>query len=82
MEKLSDDEKNKYVLYICDNINELKINNRKEILQMIMYSSIDLEKIIEKGNGTQIKLVDINDNLLRNIYNYIYNKFETDHGSN
>ncbi len=78
MEQLDTDEKNKYILYICDNINELKLNNRKEILQMIIYSSIDPEKIIEKGNGTQVKISDINDTLLKNIYNYIHNKFESE----
>lgn len=78
MEHLTENDKNKYILYICDNINELKLNNRREILQMIMYANIDSDKIIEKGNGTQIKFADISDILLKNIYNYIHNKFETE----
>lgn len=78
MEHLTENDKNKYILYICDNINELKLNNRREILQMIMYANIDSDKIIEKGNGTQIKFADISDILLKNIYNYIYNKFESE----
>ncbi len=78
MEHLTENDKNKYILYICDNINELKLNNRREILQMIMYANIDSDKIIEKGNGTQIKFADISDILLKNIYNYINNKYETE----
>ena len=78
MEKLSDDDRNKFIVYVNDKINELKLSNRKEILQMIMYSQISSSKIIEKGGGTQIKMSDINDSLLKNIYNYIYNKFESE----
>jgi hypothetical protein len=65
---------NKYILYINDNINELKIDFRREILQMIIYSSIEDEKIVEKGSGTQLKFADIEYNLLVSIYNFIYNK--------
>lgn len=67
---------NKYVTYIYDNINELKLSFRKEILQIILYSSIEDEKIVEKGSGTQIKFSDIDPILLKNVYNYIYKKIE------
>ncbi len=77
MEPISKQKINQYILYINDNINELKISHRKEILQMIIGSDIDSEKIVEKGNGTQIKFMDINAGLLQNIYNYIYNKLES-----
>lgn len=78
METLTENEKNKYIIYISDNINELKLNYRKEILQIIIYSNIEEEKIVEKGNGTQIKFSDLagNNLLLKNIYNFIYNKIE------
>lgn len=66
----------KYISFIHNNINELKLNYRKEILQMILYSNIDDEKIVEKGNGTQIKFSDIDSILLKNIYNFIYMKLE------
>lgn len=66
----------KYINYINDNINELKLSFRKEILQIILYSNIDDDKVVEKGSGTQIKFSDIDPILLRNIYNFIYKKIE------
>lgn len=68
---------NQYILYINDNVNELKLNHRKDVLQMIMGSEIDDDKIVEKGNGTQIKFSDIDSELLQSIYNFIYNKLES-----
>lgn len=66
----------KYISYINDNINELKLSFRKEILQIILYSNIDDDKVVEKGSGTQIKFSDIDAILLKNIYNYIHRKIE------
>jgi hypothetical protein len=68
---------NQYILYINDNVNELKLNHRKDVLQMIMGSEIDDDKIVEKGNGTQIKFSDIDSELIQSIYNFIYNKLES-----
>jgi hypothetical protein len=73
-------DRNNYIIYIYDHINEIKPKYRKELLQMILYSNIGDNKIIEKGNGTQIKYSDIPDTLLISIYNFIYNKLEN--GSN
>ena len=73
MNDLSND---KYITYIHDNINELKLSFRKEILQIILYSNIDDDKVVEKGSGTQIKFSDIDSILLKNVYNYIYKKIE------
>lgn len=70
------EEKNKYILYIDDNINDLKLSYKKEILQMIIYSNINDDKIETKPNGTLIRFSDINNNLLKNIYTYIFNKIE------
>ncbi len=67
---------NQYILYISDNVNELKLNYRKDVLQMIIGSEIDDDKIVEKGNGTQIKFSDMSPELLQSIYNFIYNKLE------
>jgi hypothetical protein len=72
---LSLEKINQYKIYINEHINELKISDRKEILQMLIYD-VDDKKIKEKGNGTQIKFDDINNNLLINVYNYLYNKIE------
>ncbi len=69
---------NKYILYISDNVNELKINHRKELLQIIIGADIDSNRIVEKGNGTQIRFADMDSQLIYTIYNYIYNKLEND----
>lgn len=75
MEDLNQEEVKKHIIYINDNIQELKLNHRKEILQILL-CNINPNKIIEKGLGTQIKFSDIDPNLLKIIYNNIYNKIE------
>lgn len=70
-------ENNKHIIYINDNINELKPNYRKEILQMIIYSNTDYDKIVDKGNGSQVKFADIDPLLIKSIYNFIYKKMES-----
>jgi hypothetical protein len=76
MTSIGDIERNRQINYINDNIAELKIAFRKEILQIIIYSNVPDEKIIEKGNGSQIKFSDLDSNLIKNIYNYIQQKNE------
>ena len=74
---MHDSERNKYIIFIDENINELKFDFRKEVLQILLYAFIDDdEKIIEKGSGTQIKYDNIDSVLLKNIYNFIRNKIE------
>jgi hypothetical protein len=75
-EEISKEDVKKYTIYINDNIQELKLNHRKEILQILMCSNIDQKLILEKGSGTQIKFADIDPSLLKLIYNNIYNKLE------
>ena len=56
--------------YIIDNVNELYLNDRKIVLEMI-YNSISRCKLNEKGNGTQVNISDLSDILLNNIYTFI-----------
>jgi hypothetical protein len=70
------DEYIKYKNFISDTINELPNHSRIEILQMII-NDIDDEKIVEKGNGTQIKFADISHDVLMKIYNNILKKTES-----
>ena len=70
--------RNQMIIYINDHINEIKYKNRVELLQKILCSNISDKKIIEKGNGTQIKYSYLNDDLLQYIYNYIFNKIENE----
>jgi hypothetical protein len=59
--------------FICDNINDLTIQFRKDILQMI-YNSQFRNKLKEKGNGTQIKVDDLPTQLTDNIYTFMIQK--------
>jgi hypothetical protein len=64
------------IRFICENINELRRNFRKEILQIMLGSQIPESKIYEKGGGTQIKISDVPKELINTIYNYIGKKLE------
>lgn len=61
------------LVFITDNINEVMIQDRREILQII-YNSSSRSKLKEKGGGTQIKLDDLSDSLVEKIYNLIQDK--------
>lgn len=61
----------KIIEYIKNNIDSLSVNERQDILQMIVNSSIEDSRIQTKGDGTQIKFKDLPVILINNIYNYI-----------
>jgi len=60
-------------IYIYENINEIDIEVKKELLQII-YNSDARDKIIEKGNGVQIRFNDINDSIIITIYSILKKK--------
>jgi hypothetical protein len=64
---------NSKIVFIIDNINEVMVQDRREILQLI-YNSPSRSKLKEKGGGTQIKLDDLSDLLVDKIYNLILDK--------
>lgn len=75
------DNINKYdlvnmVMFIKQKVGELTINERRDILQMIVNSGIDDSKIQTKGGGTQIKLKHIQHETVISIYNYINTKMK------
>ena len=59
--------------FIFDNINDLPIDDRKDILQII-YNSQFSDKLNEKGNGVQIKISDLSQAIIDKIYITIINK--------
>lgn len=61
------------ISFITDNINELVLQDRREILQII-YNSHSRSKLKEKGGGTQIKLSDLSSELIKKIYDVIQKK--------
>ena len=53
--------------FISENSNELSIEDRRELLQII-YNSQFRSKISEKGSGVQIKLDDLSQNIIDKLY--------------
>ena len=62
-------------IYIYENINEIDIEVKKELLQII-YNSDTRDKIIEKGNGVQIKFNDMDDSTIITIYSILKKKIK------
>ena len=69
------EELNDKITFITDNINELMIQDRRNILQIIYNSSLR-SKLKEKGGGTQIKVQDLTDNIIEKIYDIIIKKLD------
>ena len=61
--------------YLHDNINDVSIETRIELLQIIFNSCIS-DKIVEKGEGIQLKFSVIPDNLINIIYNILERKIK------
>lgn len=62
-------------IYIYENINDIDIEVKKELLQII-YNSNTKDKIIEKGNGVQIKFDDIDESIIITIHNILKKKIK------
>lgn len=63
---------------IFDNINELCIQDRISMIQII-YNSSDRSMLKEKGNGIQIKLTTISHNVLNSLYILLIRKLKEQH---
>ncbi len=62
--------------YIKKNIDYLNVNETREVLQLLMSSDINDEKIQTKGGGTQIKFSDMPKHILVSISNFIESKLK------
>lgn len=71
MDNLNKDDLVNMVMFIKQKVGELTMNERRDILQIIVNSGIDDNKIQTKGGGTQIKLKHIQQETVISIYNYI-----------
>jgi hypothetical protein len=71
---MSDDLINKHI-FIYENINDIDIEVKKELLQII-YNSDTKNKIIEKGNGVQIKFDDIDVSVIITLYDILKKKIK------
>jgi hypothetical protein len=64
---------NDKVTFITDNINEIILSDRRAVLQMI-YNSPIRNKLKEKGGGTQVKIDDLSNDMINNLYHLIMRK--------
>lgn len=56
--------------YICEYVNNLKHDDKLAMLKMV-YNSTYRDKLDEKGTGVQIKLDDLSDSLISELYFYM-----------
>jgi hypothetical protein len=59
------------ITYIKKNVNELNHDEKREVLQLIMNTTVSDEKIIEKGNGTSVRFRDLDPRTIKNIAVFI-----------
>lgn len=64
--------------FIFDNSNDLPIDDRRELLQII-YNSQFRSKLKEKGGGVQIKLDDLSIPIINKLYVTIVKKLNEQH---
>jgi hypothetical protein len=65
------------IKYIKQHVGDLLVSERQDILQMIVNSSIEDNKIQTKGDGTQVRFADIPKPIIGMVYSYIQNKLTT-----
>ena len=70
-----DELKEKKMIFITDNINELMIQDRRYILQII-YNSSMRSNIKENGSGTQIKMEELTNDMITQIHDIINVKLQ------
>lgn len=66
-------DKSDIIDYIIENVNELPMNNRQEIKNVLIMAGLR-EKIQEKGNGIQINTKNISANTLKKLHQFIQDK--------
>ena len=57
--------------YIEENVEDLEVSERRDILQMLVNSGFEESRIITKGGGVMIKFAHISPELIRNIHSYV-----------
>jgi hypothetical protein len=62
--------------YVTYRIGDLSLEERRAIFQIITNSSIETNKIQEKGGGVQIKFKDIPPAIILDIHNYMKRKID------
>ena len=76
MSNIGKDELVNMMIYIKHKVGDLSINERRDILQMIVNSGTEDSKIQSKGGGTQIRFKYIQPDTILSIYNYVQVKIK------
>jgi hypothetical protein len=63
--------KKSHITYIKNHVHDLTIQERLDVLNLIINSPINDNKIYSKGNGTMIRFEDMTNETIWNIYNKI-----------
>jgi hypothetical protein len=65
------------IKYVKHHVGDLSIDERHDILQILINSPVIDKKIQTKGDGTQIKFNDIPNTTIITIHNYIHTKLNS-----
>lgn len=66
--------------YLKQHVNDLSKEEKKGFLEILL-NSMDESKIQTKGDGTQIRLNDIPDKVIKSVYAYTKNKLFDKHAA-
>jgi ABC-type uncharacterized transport system permease subunit len=72
--KMSENEVSDQLDFICESVDDLLIQDRKELLNLILGSTIKREKIREKASGVQIMVDDIPREIILSLCSFIQQK--------
>lgn len=67
---------NDQIIYIQNNVDNLDLEERKQIYQMLINASVDDNKIQAKGRGIQISFSHIPVSMILTIYQFVKTKIE------
>jgi hypothetical protein len=65
------------IMFIKQTVADVSLQNRKEILRIILNSGINDDKIQTKGGGTQVKFKDLNASTILVINNFLKERLST-----
>ena len=64
---------NEQITFIIENVNELHISNRRNVLQLIFDAG---SKLKETGSGSQIRIDDLPDDLINEVHTRVRDKID------
>jgi hypothetical protein len=64
---------NEQITFIIENVNELQISDRRNVLQLLFDAGSELK---ETGSGSQIRIGDLPDDLINEIHKRVRDKID------